>query len=351
MAASRKIKVGILGATGMVGQRFVQLLNNHPWFEVTELAASERSMNKTYSQATEGRWKLPGDVPEYARNLVVKECTPNLDCRLVFSALDADVAGPIEENFASKGYVVSSNARNHRMEPDVPLLIPEVNSDHLALVPVQKKNRKWKGYIVTDPNCSTIGLVLVLKPLMKFGISKVLVTTMQALSGAGYPGVASLDILDNVIPYIGNEEPKMESEPLKLLGTLQKDHVRMADIVVSAQCNRVNVNDGHTECVSVKFDKKVELADIVKALESFNPLKGLGLPMAPARPIVVRGENNRPQPKMDRDLGKGMTATVGRVRPCPVLDWKFIVLSHNTIRGAAGAAILNAELMKVKGYL
>ena len=186
---------------------------------------------------------------------------------------------------------------------------------------------------------------------MKFGISKVLVTTMQALSGAGYPGVASLDILDNVIPYIGNEEPKMESEPLKLLGTLQKDHVRMADIVVSAQCNRVNVNDGHTECVSVKSDKKVELADIVKALESFNPLNGLGLPMAPARPIVVRGENNRPQPKMYRDLGKGMTATVGRVRPCPVLDWKFIVLSHNTIRGAAGAAILNAELMKVKGYL
>ncbi|MEW6142786.1 MAG: aspartate-semialdehyde dehydrogenase [Chloroflexota bacterium] len=349
--ANARIKVGILGATGMVGQRFVQLLDGHPWFVVTELAASERSINKPYAQAVEGRWKLPGDVPEYARNLVVKECTPNLDCHLVFSALDADVAGPIEEAFAAKGYVVSSNARNHRMERDVPLLIPEVNSDHLALIPVQKKNRRWRGYIVTDPNCSTIGMVLALKPLMQFGISKVIVTTMQALSGAGYPGVASLDILDNVIPFIGNEEPKMESEPLKLLGTLEKDHIRMADIVVSAHCNRVNVNDGHTECISVKFSRKVELANIVKTFEGFNPLKRLNLPMAPERPIIVRSEPNRPQPKMDRDLGKGMAATVGRIRPCPVLDWKFVVLSHNTIRGAAGAAILNAELMKVKGYL
>jgi len=346
-----KIKVGILGATGMVGQRFVQLLDGHPWFEVTELAASERSMNKTYMQAMENRWKLPGDVPEYARKLVVKECNPNLDCQLVFSALDADVAGPIEEAFAAKGYAVSSNARNHRMEPDVPLLIPEVNSEHLALIPVQKKNRKWPGYIVTDPNCSTIGMVLVLKPLMQFGISKVMVTTMQALSGAGYPGVASLDILDNLIPFIGNEEPKMESEPLKLLGTLENGRVKMADMVISAQCNRVNVNDGHTECVSVKFNRKVELADIVAALEGFNPLKGLQLPTAPARPIIVRSEPNRPQPKMDRDLEKGMAATVGRIRPCPVLDWKFVVLSHNTIRGAAGAAILNAELMKINGYL
>lgn len=346
-----KIKVGILGATGMVGQRFIQLLDGHPWFKVTELAASERSMNKTYTEAVEGRWKLPVDVPEYARKLVVKECTPNLDCQLVFSALDADVAGPIEEAFAARGYAVSSNARNHRMEPDVPLLIPEVNSDHLALIPVQKKKRKWPGYIVTDPNCSTIGMVLVLKPLMQFGISKVIVTTMQALSGAGYPGVSSLDILDNVIPFISGEEPKMESEPLKLLGTLEKDHIKMADMIVSAQCNRVNVNDGHTECVSVKFNRKVEFSEIVKALEGFNPLKGLDLPLSPKRPIILRAEPNRPQPKIDRDLERGMAAVVGRIRPCPVLDWKFVILSHNTIRGAAGAAILNAELMKINGYL
>jgi aspartate-semialdehyde dehydrogenase len=346
-----KVKVGILGATGMVGQRFVQLLAGHPWFEVTELAASERSSGKTYAEAMEGRWKLSGDIPAYAAKMMVKECAPNLNCRLVFSALDADVAGPIEESFAARGYAVSSNARNHRMEPDVPLLIPEVNPEHLALIPVQKKKRQSGGYIVTDPNCSTIGLVVALKPLMKFGISKVLVTTMQALSGAGYPGVPSLDIQDNIIPYIGGEEGKMESEPQKLLGSFEGDHVRNADIVFSAHCNRVSVNDGHTECASIKFNQKVELPDIVKAFEEFNPLKGLSLPMAPEKPIIVRNEVNRPQPKMDRDQDKSMAVSVGRIRPCPVLDWKFVVLSHNTVRGAAGAAILNAELMKVKGYL
>lgn len=348
---SNKIKVGVLGATGMVGQRFIQLLEGHPWFEVTELAASERSSGKTYAAAMEGRWKLPGDVPSYARDLIVKECKPNLDCKLVFSALDADVAGTIEEEFASKGYAVSSNARNHRMEPDVPLLIPEVNPEHLALLPVQKKKRGWSGYIVTDPNCSTIAIVVALKALMPFGISKVMVTTMQAISGAGYPGVPSLDILDNVIPFIGKEEEKMESEPAKLLGQFEAGQVTSAKLVVSAQCNRVGVNNGHTECASLKLDKKVSQADIINALESFNPLKSLNLPSSPERVIVVRREDNRPQPKLDRDLGNGMTVSVGRIRPCPILDWKMVVMGHNTIRGAAGAAILNAELMKVKGYL
>lgn len=346
-----KIEVGILGATGMVGQRFLQLLEAHPWFEVTEVAASERSAGKSYGEAVEGRWKLAGDCPAQARKLVVKECVPNLDCQIVFSALDAEIAGPIEEAFAAKGYQLFSKARNHRMEPDVPLLIPEVNADHLGLIPIQRKNRKWPGFIVTDPNCSTIAMVLALKPLMKFGLSKVMVTTMQALSGAGYPGVASLDILDNVIPYIGGEEGKMETEPLKLLGTFEAGRVKFAPISVSAHCNRVNVNDGHTECVSVKFDRKVELAELVQTLEEFSPLRGMNLPSAPDRPVVVRTENNRPQPKMDRDLERGMATVVGRIRPCPVLDYKFVLLGHNTIRGAAGASILDAEYMKVNGLL
>jgi len=346
-----KIKVGVLGATGMVGQRFVQLLQGHPWFELTEVAASERSFGKRYAEAVGGRWKLSADIPEAARAMVVKECAPNLDCRLVFSALDADVAGPIEQAFAAAGYAVSSNSRNHRMEPDVPLLIPEVNADHLALVPLQKKNRGWKGFIVTNPNCSTIHLVLALKPLQRLGLSEVMVVTMQALSGAGYPGVASLDILDNVVPYIGGEEEKVERETLKLLGALGESSVRNASVKVSAQCNRVNVNDGHTEAVSVRLDAKPGLEDVKQAFRAFNPLRGLGLPSAPSQPIIVREEPDRPQPKMDRMLERGMASVVGRVRPCPVLDYKFVVLGHNTIRGAAGAAMLNAELMKQQGYL
>jgi len=346
-----KIKVGILGATGMVGQRFVELLANHPWFQVTELAASERSAGKTYGDVMEGRWKLSADIPEYARSMPVKECVPTLDCQVAFSALDADVAGPIELGFAQKGYVVSSNSKNHRMEPDVPLLIPEVNADHLRVIPVQKENRGGKGFIVTNPNCTTITMVIVLKPLMQFGLSKVMMTSMQALSGAGYPGVPSLDILDNVVPFIGGEEEKVESETMKLLGSFNGKAFVNAPMAVSASCNRVNVRDGHTETVSVKLDKKVSLPDLVAAFENFNPLKGLGLPSAPDRPIVVRREPNRPQPKMDRDVEKGMASTVGRIRECPVLDYKFVVLGHNTIRGAAGAAILNAELMKSQGYL
>lgn len=347
-----KIKVGILGATGMVGQRFIELLQGHPWFEISELAASERSAAKTYGEAAVGKWKLESAIPESTTSMLVRECKPGLDCRIVFSALDAGVAGPIEEEFARAGYVVSSNSKNHRMVDDVPLLVPEVNADHTAMIEHQKKRYHGKGYIVTNPNCSTIGLVLALAPLHKsYGITTIMVTTMQALSGAGYPGVASLDIIDNVIPFIGGEEPKVETETLKLLGTIEGNRFRFADIKVSASCNRVNVKDGHLESVSIAMKKKPPVEDLVRTLKEFNPLKGLNLPFAPAQPIIVREEENRPQPRYDRDAGKGMSCVVGRIRACPVLDYKFTVLSHNTIRGAAGAAILNAEYLKVKGFL
>lgn len=346
-----KIKVGILGATGMVGQRFVQLLDGHPWFEVTELAASERSAGKTYGDVMEGRWKISADVPAYARSMTVKDCVPGLDCKVVFSALDADVAGEIEGNFAAKGFIVSSNARNYRMELDVPLLIPEVNADHLKLIPVQRKNRGYKGFIVTNPNCTTIHMLIALKPLMQFGLSQVMVTSMQALSGAGYPGVPSLDILDNVLPYIGGEEEKVQSETLKLLGTFNGKSITDAPIAVSASCNRVNVRDGHTESVYVKLDKKPGIKELISALENFNPLKDLALPMSPDHPIIVRPENNRPQVKVDREVEKGMATVIGRVRECPIMTYKFNLVGHNTIRGAAGAAILNAELMKTQGLL
>ena len=347
----KKIKVGVLGATGMVGHRFVQLLADHPWFELTELAASGRSAGRTYAEVVAGRWKLSADIPSRAAKMTVKECVPNLDCQVVFSGLDSDVAGPIEDAFADAGYVVASKAKNHRMEPDVPLLIAEVNPEHLELIKVQKRHRNRRGFVVTSPNCSTTHMVLALKPLMKLGLSQVTVSTLQALSGAGYPGVASLDILDNVIPFIGGEEEKMEKEPLKLLGTLGEGKVENAAVKLSAQCNRVNVNDGHTECISVKLDKKVSLEELIAAFEQFNPLKGLGLPSAPERPIVVRREPDRPQPKLDRDTERGMASIVGRIRPCPIFDYKFVVLGHNTIKGAAGEAILDVELLKAKGYL
>ncbi len=347
-----KIKVGILGATGMVGQRFIQLLEGHPWFQITELAASERSAGKNYEDSVGDRWKLETLIPDGIKGLPVKECKPGLDCRIVFSALDADVAGPIEEEFARAGYVVSSNSRNHRMDSDVPLLVPEVNESHLAAVALQKKKYGNNGYIVTNPNCSTIGLVMGIAPLhQKFMVKKIMVTTMQALSGAGYPGVASLDILDNVVPFIGGEEGKMETEPLKILGTLEKDAFKSAAIKVSASCNRVNVKDGHLECVSVELEKKPSLQEMIAAWESYNPLRDYKLPFSPAAPIVYLKNEKRPQPRFDRDTGKGMACCVGRLRDCAVLDYKFVLLSHNTIRGAAGAAILNAELLNVKGLL
>lgn len=347
-----RIKVGVAGATGMVGQRFIQLLDGHPWFEVAEVAASEHSAGRTYREVMEGRWKLDGDIPPSVASLRVKECVPELDCRLVFSALDASVAGSIEEEFAQAGYVVSSNSRNHRMDPDVPLLIPEVNPEHLEVIPIQKQRWARGGYIITNPNCSAIGLVLPLAPLHKrFGMTKVMVTTLQALSGAGYSGVASLDIIDNVVPFISGEEPKVEKEPLKILGRLEGDRFVSADIKVSASCTRVNVRDGHLESVSVELGQEASPDDLIETWEEFDPLAGLGLPSAPSPPIVVRREDDRPQPRRDRDAGKGMACVVGRVRECPILDYKFFVLSHNTIRGAAGAAILNAEYLYRLGYL
>ena len=349
---SNNIRVGILGATGAVGQRFVQLLENHPWFTVTALAASERSEGKPYAEAV--TWRLDTPIPAAVKDLVVQPCTPGLPCDLVFSGLDASIAGPIEQAFAAGGYAVISNSKNHRMDEDVPLVIPEVNPDHTAMIPHQQKQRGFdRGFIVTNPNCSTIGLTLALKPLAdRFGLKTVMVTTMQALSGAGYPGVPSLEILDNVLPYIGEEEEKMERESLKLLGTIEGTRFKPAAMVVSAQCNRVHVQDGHMECVSVALEKQATAQEVIDALQSFTALpQKLNLPFAPTRPIIVRDEPNRPQPRIDRSAEQGMAVTIGRVRPCPVLDFKCVVLSHNTIRGAAGAAILNAELLQAQGYL
>ncbi len=348
-----KIRVGILGATGMVGQHFIRFLQGHPWFEITALAASGRSEGRPYGEVC--RWVISQEMPASVRGMVLESCEPKLACDLVFSALPSDVAGPIEEAFAAAGYWVSSNASSHRMDADVPLLMPEVNPDHIAIIEHQRRQRGWqRGFIVTNPNCCAIPLAMALRPLADhFGVSKVSVVTMQALSGAGYPGVPSLDILDNVIPYVGGEEPKIESEPQKLLGTVEGETIRPADFAVSAQCNRVAVRDGHFEAVSVALKQSgVTVEQVVGAMSAFRALpQELNLPSAPQRPLVVRPERDRPQPLYDRDEGKGMSVVVGRIRPCPVLDFKFVVLGHNTIRGAAGAAVLNAELLKAKGYL
>lgn len=345
-------RVGILGATGAVGQRMIQGLAAHPWFRIAELAASERSSGRTYRQAA--RWMQESAIPEDAAELEVKDATPNLDCDFVLSALDSSVAGPIEEEFARAGYPVISNSRNHRMDDDVPLVIPEVNPEHLNLLAHQKERRGYaSGYLVTNPNCSTVGLAMALKPLDDaFGVAEVFVVTMQALSGAGYPGVASLDAVENVIPYISGEEEKMQTEPLKILGRVKQNSIQFAEFKISAQCNRVPVIDGHLESVSVKLKKRASAADVSEALASFTgePQK-LGLPTAPAHPILVSSEADRPQPRRDRDAGRGMSVSVGRIRPCSLADFKFTVLVHNTIRGAAGAAILNAELLADRGLL
>ena len=346
-----KLPCAVLGATGAVGHRFIQLLEAHPWFEVAAVCASEKSAGKSYTEAVQGRWKLSTSIPEAVAGLTVRECRPEeVKGRIAFSGLDAGVAGPIEEAFARAGFAVVSNSRNHRMDADVPLLVPEVNPDHLEAVKQQKYGRR--GFIVTDPNCSVIGMVMALAPLHKeWGVEKVSVVTMQALSGAGYPGVASLDILDNVLPYIAGEEEKMEAEPLKILGGYQAGAFTQAEMTVSASCNRVAVTDGHLESVSFALREKAGAKEIKEAWRSFRPLKELKLPSAPAQPIVYREEPDRPQPRLDRMEGNGMGVVVGRLRECPLLGWKMSVLSHNTIRGAAGAAILNAELLKAKGYV
>lgn len=347
----KKLPVGILGATGVVGQRFIQMLENHPWFEVAWLAASDRSEGKNYGEAA--RWRLKTAIPANVARMKISPATPDGAPKIIFAALDASVAAELEPRFAEAGCAVVSNSSALRMKPDVPLVIPEVNAGHVKLIDAQAWRKQSGGYVVTNPNCSAIGLVLALAPLHKrFGLETVMAVTMQAVSGAGYPGVASLDILGNVIPYIRNEEEKMEEETLKLLGQMNGTKVMQATFAMSAQCNRVAVEDGHTESVSVRLKTKATPGEIISAWNEYrSEPQELKLPSAPERPVVYLEANDRPQPRFDVDTGAGMTTVVGRLRPCGVLDWKFTVLSHNTIRGAAGAAVLNAELLKAKGYL
>ena len=346
---SRKYRVGILGATGTVGQRFIELLQGHPQFEITALAASDRSQGKRFAEAC--TWRLAGDMPEAVRDIVVSAPQPPLDCDLIFSSLPSDMARESEGSFAAAGYPVISNSAAFRMDADVPLLIPEVNHEHLALIETQR----WAqgGMMVTNPNCSTIMVALALAPLhARFGVEAASVTTLQALSGAGYPGVASLDIADNVFPFISSEEEKIETETLKILGRAENGRVADAPLLVSAQCHRVNVTDGHLAAVRVKLAKRANLDEVREALASFTSLpQELRLHSAPERPIIVRQEKDRPQPRLDRDAGRGMSVTVGRLFPDRIMDYRFVALSHNTVRGAAGAAILNAELLAAKNYL
>jgi aspartate-semialdehyde dehydrogenase len=357
-----KIPVGILGATGTVGQRFIQLLHEHPWFEITWLAASDRSAGKLYPEAA--KWNLATPIPARIAAMKVSAAAPDSSTpKLVFAALDATAAQQIEPAFAEAGHAVVSNSSAFRMAEDVPLIIPEVNGDHVSLIKTQKWYKKNGGFMVTNPNCSAIGLVLALAPLhRRFGVDKIFVATMQAISGAGYPGVPSMDILGNVIPYIAKEEDKMEAETRKLLGSLKEgslkegslngSHVADADLTLSAHCNRVAVEDGHTESVSLKLRKPATAKEIIDAWNEFRCLpQKLKLPTAPEQPVIYESAPDRPQPRLDRDRGRGMSAVCGRLRPCNIFDWKFTVLSHNTIRGAAGAAVLNGELLKAQGYL
>lgn len=347
----KKIEVGILGATGMVGQRFVSLLDNHPWFKLAWMAASDKSAGKSYAEACQ--WRLRSPMPEAVRTMLVNECKPPGAPQLVFASLDSKVATDVEKQFARAGHVVVSNSSSHRMEPDVPLLIPEVNPDHLALVRAQRRERAWQGMIVTNPNCTTVGLAMSLAPLeAAFGVEKVLMTSMQAVSGAGYPGIPTLDIFGNVIPYIAGEEEKVEAETKKLLGKLAGGRIQPAACAVSAHCNRVLVEDGHTESISVSLRRRATERELIEAWRAYRSVpQEKQLPTAPEHPLVVREEVARPQVKLDVSTERGMATVIGRLRPCAVLQFKYTALSHNTIRGAAGAALLNAELMKAEGYL
>jgi aspartate-semialdehyde dehydrogenase len=346
-----KIPVGVLGATGMVGQRFIQLLENHPWFEVAWIAASERSFGKPYAEAA--KWKMKTPIPPRIAKMVLSAAEPKGAPKVVFAALDAEFARELEPAFASAGCAVISNSSAFRMHPQVPLVIPEINADHIKLIDAQVWRKESGGFMVTNSNCSVMGLALSLAPLHKaFGIEAVFAVTMQAVSGAGYPGVASLDILGNVVPYIRNEEEKMQEEAGKLLGKLKGRQVASADFAISAHCNRVAVEDGHTESISVKFKKRASAEKILSVWREFRgQVAELKLPFSPAEPIFYDERPDRPQPRLDLERGRGMTVSCGRLRPCSLLDWKFTMLSHNTIRGAAGAALLNAELLKAKGYL
>ncbi len=343
-----KINVGILGATGSVGQKLIELLQNHAWFKVAEVGASETSTGKLFSHAA--TWAMNSAMPDDVANLTVKECAPDFESKIIFSALDASVAGDIELEFAKAGYRVISNARNFRFDPKVPLIIPEVNPGHINLI---REQNFGDGFIITNPNCSTIGLVLALKPLEdKFGIESINVTTLQAISGAGFSGLTSLDVMDNVIPYIKGEEEKLETEPLKILGSLADGKIDFAEINISAQCNRISITDGHTECAQIKFREKPSREDIIHAWNSFTAdPQEMMLPSAPQKPVVYFDDPYSPQPRKHRDLGGGMTVAVGRLRDCPIFDYKFTITSHNTVRGAAGGTILIAELLEAKGLL
>jgi aspartate-semialdehyde dehydrogenase len=350
MPIQRKHPIGILGATGMVGQRYIQLLEHHPWFEIAWLAASDRSSGKTYGEAA--KWRLDTPLPDRIVRMTVSPADPEGAPKIIFASVDAAFARELEPKFAAAGCAVVSNSSAFRMAPNVPLVLPEVNADHLHLIEEQSWRKQSGGFIVTNSNCTVMGPVLALKPIVdRFGITQIFATSMQAVSGAGYPGVASMDILDNVVPYIANEEEKMEEEMLKLLGKLEGHEVAPLVARMSASCNRVPVVDGHTVCVSVKLAKPATREEILAAWAEFRPLAGQQLPSAPAQPVEWAPQPDRPQPRLDRNRGNGMAVTVGRLRPCGVLDWKFTVLSHNTIRGAAGATILNAELLASLGKL
>jgi aspartate-semialdehyde dehydrogenase len=347
-----RIPVAVLGATGSVGQRFVQLLERHPWFRLHEVVASQRSAGKAYADAAD--WRLDTLLPAGAGGLEVKALGAELESRLVFSGLDSSVAGEAEDDYAGRGAVVVSNSRNHRMDADVPLLIPELNAEHLGAIERQRRRRGGRGYIVTNPNCSTIGLAMAIAPLERaFGIEQIHVTTMQAISGAGYAGVPSYAILDNVIPFISGEEEKIESEPRKILGRWDGERFVDASMRISAQTNRVATVDGHLMTISLKLRGEMPpLATLIDVIESFRgEPQHLALPSAPRQPLHYAREADRPQPRLDRDRERGMSVTVGRLRPCPLLDVRMVALVHNTVRGAAGAALLNAELLDAKGLL
>lgn len=358
IAPGSRVKVGVLGCTGSVGQRFLTLLEGHPWFDVVALGASPRSAGKAYAEAV--NWKQATPIPAAYAGLTVSECSPTAgamaDCAVIFSGLDSSIAGEVEDAFAAAGAAVFSNAKNHRMDEDVPILIPPVNADHVDILAAQRAGRGWTtGCIVTNANCSTTALTIALVPIQRaFGIKSLTVATMQAISGSGYPGLPSMDILDNVVPLIGGEEEKMEEEAMKILGGLTeaKDAFAPADLTVSAMCNRVNVLDGHTEAVSLKLVKPATPAEVIAAIEAFPSVsKDLNLPSAPAKDVVYTAVADRPQPRLDRMLGAGFTVSVGRVRGCNIADIRLVCMGHNTIVGAAGGSVLNAELCITKGLI
>jgi len=331
-------KLAILGATGLVGQRFIQLLSGHPFFEISALAASDNSSGKKYIEAV--HWHLNTPIPDKVKGMVVRDCRPDFEADYVLSALPSDVAGPIEEELLAAGYIIFSNAASHRLNQNVPIVVPEVNLDHLNLI----QSQETKGKIITNPNCSTTGLVMALKPIMdRFGLEAIEVVTMQAISGAGYPGLSSLDIMDNVIPYIKNEEEKIQREAKKILGKLKKGYIEPASFSLEAQCNRVPVIDGHLLSVFVRTEEKVTVKEAAQAFEDFQPLKGLKLPTAPDRPVIYLPDLEAPQPRLHRNSGGGMSVTVGRLVQISGREIRFVALVHNTIRGAAGCALLNAE--------